>query len=261
MLYPERIKESILIRSVLCVFIAAFTLSAATPLFESHSDSSWSPVRGSANFDASVRHNSNKSLRLEASAPNFDASAESPAIRLTIGKTYELSGWVRTDSLEVKDLDRSPIASGATLTMESMPFDVHSASLGGTHDWSRLSLRFVASRAEDRIVLNAGNGGALKGKAWFEGVSIDEASASDSWPARDAVRTFGPAYRYPAAGWIYLHIEGKPYERGYQHGYLMAKEIPEYLTRCATVPRRQGRRADLERLPHQRQRALPARLR
>ncbi len=223
-----------MIRSVLCLIAAAFTLSAATPLFESHSDSSWSPVRGSANLDATVRHNSNKSLRLEASAPNTDASAESPAIRLTIGKTYELSGWVRAEGLEVKDLDRSPIASGATIAMESMPFDVHSASLGGTHEWTRLSLRFVASRAEDRIVLNAGNGGALKGKAWFEGVSIDEASSADSWPARDAVRTFGPAYRYPAAGWVYLHIEGKPYERGYQHGYLMAKEIPEYLTRCAT---------------------------
>ncbi len=47
--------------------------------------------------------------------------------------------------------------------------------------------------------------------------------------------TFGPAYRYPAAGWIYIHIEGKPYERGYQHGYLMAREIPEYLTRCAML--------------------------
>ena len=54
-----------------------------------------------------------------------------------------------------------------------------------------------------------------------------------AWPAREAVRTFGPAYRYPAAGWIYLHIEGGPYERGYQHGYLMAREIPEYLERCA----------------------------
>ena len=52
-------------------------------------------------------------------------------------------------------------------------------------------------------------------------------------PSREAVRTFGPAYRYPAAGWIYLHIEGQPYERGYQHGYLMAREIPEYLERCA----------------------------
>jgi len=219
-------------RLVLCLF-AVITLQAATPLFDSHSDSAWTPVRGFANTDASVRHNNNKSLRLEASPSSSDANAESASIHLTIGKTYELTGWVRTEGLEVKDSDLSPIASGAVITMASMPYDVHSASLGGTRDWSRISLRFVASRAEDHIVLSAGSGGALKGKAWFEGVSIDEASAAESWPARDAVRTFGPAYRYPTAGWVYLHIEGKPYDRGYQHGYLMAKEIPEYLARCA----------------------------
>lgn len=28
-------------------------------------------------------------------------------------------------------------------------------------------------------------------------------------------------------GWIYLHIEGSPEERGFQHGYLLAKEIKE----------------------------------
>ena len=30
-------------------------------------------------------------------------------------------------------------------------------------------------------------------------------------------------------GWIYLHIEGQPLERGFQHGYLLAKEITEAL--------------------------------
>ena len=80
------------------------------------------------------------------------------------------------------------------------------------------------------------SGGSFRGKAWFEGVQVDEiASSGDEWPARDAVQTFGPAYRYPAAGWIYLHIEGEPYERGYQHGHLMSREIPEYLERCAAV--------------------------
>src|SRR5208283_5821579 len=96
-------------------------------------------------------------------------------------------------------------------------------------------LRFTATRAEDEIVLTAGNGGALQGKAWFAGVSLDETSDASDWPAPDAVETFGPAYRYPAAGWIYLHIEGKPYERGFQHGYLMAREIPGYLARCNWV--------------------------
>ncbi len=157
----------------------------------------------------------------------------SAPVPLTIGKRYELSAWVRTENLTVRDTGRSPIATGAALSMASMPFDVHSESLAGTRPWTRLSLKFTASRAHDAILLAIANGGAFHGKAWFEGVSLDEASTRDAWPAREAVKTFGPAYRYPAAGWIYLHIEGKPYERGYQHGYLMAREIPEYLERCA----------------------------
>ncbi len=33
--------------------------------------------------------------------------------------------------------------------------------------------------------------------------------------------------RLERAGWIYLHTEGEPRERGFQHGYLLAKEIGE----------------------------------
>ncbi len=82
-------------------------------------------------------------------------------------------------------------------------------------------------------MLVAGTGGAFEGKAWFAGVSIDEVSSKEDWPAPAAVTTYGPAYRYPTGGWIYLHIEGQPYERGYQHGRLMSKEIVQYMARCA----------------------------
>ena len=126
--------------------------------------------------------------------------------------------------------------------MASMPFDVHSVSLGGTRSWTRLTLRFIATRAEDHILLTVGNGGAYHGTAWFAGITLDEVSAAGDPPAA-ALRTFGPAYRYPAGGWIYLHIEGQPYERGYQHGHLMAREIPEYLERCAAEL---GAKADAE---------------
>lgn len=37
------------------------------------------------------------------------------------------------------------------------------------------------------------------------------------------------AHRHEKAGWIYLHIEGQPRERGFQHGYLLAKEIVGWL--------------------------------
>ena len=40
-------------------------------------------------------------------------------------------------------------------------------------------------------------------------------------------------YRYPQAGWIVLHIEGEPYERGYQHGRLMAPEIGRFVGEIA----------------------------
>jgi hypothetical protein len=46
-----------------------------------------------------------------------------------------------------------------------------------------------------------------------------------SVPDPASVERFGPAYRYPQAGWTVLHIEGEPYDRGYQHGRLMANEI------------------------------------
>jgi hypothetical protein len=218
------------------VLFAALAARASAPLYQASFDTpnnGWTAVRGSAAPDATVLYGHSKSLRVEQSASAPDASVRSLPLSLTIGKRYELSGWVRTENLTVRDLDRSPIATGAALTMASMPFDVHSASVAGTRQWTRLTLRFVASRAQDQIELMVADGGAFHGKAWFAGVALDEVSSKDAWPAREAVQTFGPAYRYPAAGWIYLHIEGKPYDRGYQHGYLMAREIPEYLERCA----------------------------
>jgi hypothetical protein len=48
-------------------------------------------------------------------------------------------------------------------------------------------------------------------------------------PDPSSVERFGPAFRYPQAGWTVVHIEGEPYERGVQYGRLMAAEIVEYL--------------------------------
>jgi len=61
------------------------------------------------------------------------------------------------------------------------------------------------------------------------------ARAADFVPDPASVQREGPAYRYPQAGWIVLHIEGEPYERGYQHGKLMANEIADYVKCYATM--------------------------
>jgi Phospholipase B/Peptidase family M1 domain/Carbohydrate binding domain len=217
------------------LFIPALLAAAPAALFNSTSDTSWkdwSVVSGAAQSDPAVRHDGRASLRVE-SAGVSGACVQSIPVTLQIGKTYELTGWVRTADLRVRDLERSPIAVGAALSMESMPYDMHSDSVAGTHDWTRLTLRFMATRSQDEIVMRIAEGGAFTGKAWFEGVSIDQASTAGEWPVRAAVKTFGPAYAYPEGGWIYLHIEGKPYDRGYQHGYLLSHEIVSYMDRCA----------------------------
>jgi len=43
------------------------------------------------------------------------------------------------------------------------------------------------------------------------------------------------AYRYDKNGWIFLHIEGEPFERGFQRGYLTANEIDELLKTMAYI--------------------------
>jgi hypothetical protein len=41
--------------------------------------------------------------------------------------------------------------------------------------------------------------------------------------------TVGEGYRFDRNGWIYVHIEGDPHGRGYQHGSLVAPELKEIL--------------------------------
>jgi len=38
------------------------------------------------------------------------------------------------------------------------------------------------------------------------------------------VQKYHKGFRYDKNGWIYIHIEGEPYERGFQYGYLIAEE-------------------------------------
>jgi hypothetical protein len=220
--------------SPLFVAVMAAASAAPAPLFPSASDTdwkTWTALRGSAQLDSSTVREGRQTLRVEP-ADHTNAFVRSASITLHIGTQYEVSAWVRTEDLVVRDTGRSPIAIGAAISMASQPFDMHSESVAGTQDWTRLKLSFTATRSRDHIALTVGNGGTFRGKAWFDHVTLEEVPAPGG-PARASVQTFGPAYRYPQAGWIYLHIEGRPYDRGYQHGHLMAPEIERYIDRCA----------------------------
>ena len=46
---------------------------------------------------------------------------------------------------------------------------------------------------------------------------------------------YGKGYRYNIQGWVYIHIEGEPYERGYQYGYLASAEIVDTMRRWSNI--------------------------
>jgi len=153
---PMSLPRKVQVHWLTCGLLMAALAQATTPLFQSsfHKfNQDWSVVQVSATPDCSVLHENNPSLRVERDSSSDDACIRLAPVAFTLGKRYEVSGWVRMEALEVRDLGRSPIASGATLTMASMPFDVHSASVGGTEPWTHLTLRFVASRTRDQILL------------------------------------------------------------------------------------------------------------
>ena len=193
----------------------------------------WTPVRATAVSDASVLHQGKPSLRIEPGAAPSEAIIRGRSLRLSVGKRYRLEGWLRTQSLSIPEGDRTTVPTGLALAMASMPWDVQTASLAGTRDWTRVTLEFTATRSKDSPEIRIAPGASFQGKAWVEGVAVEEINTPPAWPSRIAVRSFGPAYRYPRGGWIYLHTEGQPFERGFQHGYLMASEITGYIDRCA----------------------------
>src|SRR5579862_258201 len=75
----------------------------------------------------------------------------------------------------------------------------------------------------------APNGGGGKSAAAPESDKKVAAPVDAYRPDAASVQWCGPAYRYPQAGWIVLHIEGEPHERGVQHGKLMSREIIDYM--------------------------------
>jgi hypothetical protein len=72
----------------------------------------------------------------------------------------------------------------------------------------------------------------------FTGAALGQSPAPFT-PDPAAVQHFGPGYRYPQQGWIVLHVEGAPYDRGVQHGRLLAPEIEKYM-RCYAASQSSG---------------------
>lgn len=197
---------------------------------------SWTPVAGQGSgdvrWDGNAGHQGVGSMMVHNERPG-STTAQSEPLQLTVGHLYRLSGWVRTADAVADPTSRYPTAVAATLTMSSFPFTMHAPTVAGTRAWQRVEILFFATRATDRVRFHLGLNGTAVGTAWCDDVRLEEVSDIGAYIPLETVKWFGPAFRYTDKGWINVHIEGAPYERGYQYGTLLAPEIGSYMDKLA----------------------------
>ncbi|MCP4903336.1 MAG: hypothetical protein GY906_40760 [bacterium] len=231
---------------VLCAFVAGQAANAEEPMlvnggFENlepdgsvkgwrldESSAAASVVEGVAKeFNSGVG-----SLQLSVRG-HGSATVVSEAINLKVGRLYRLSGVIRTRGVVSDPTTKYPTAVPTCLTMASFPFTNHSPTVGADSDWTRVESLFIATTAEDRVRLHLGYNGAARGTAWFDDVRVEPVDDITEYIPLETVRWAGNGFRYDDKGWIFVHIEGEPYERGYQYGYLVADEISAYIEKLA----------------------------
>ncbi|MEI6450099.1 MAG: hypothetical protein WCP98_09120, partial [Actinomycetes bacterium] len=86
-----------------------------------------------------------------------------------------------------------------------------------------LTILLLVAAAAAAAALGAARGGAVAEGAAGPPAGVAQAVATPS----GEIAHYGEGYRFDSNGWIYLHIEGQPYERGFQHGRLLAPELAE----------------------------------
>ncbi|MGQ9618586.1 MAG: hypothetical protein ACUVUG_06460, partial [Candidatus Aminicenantia bacterium] len=183
-------------------------------------------------LDVSSTHSGKRSVLIEN--PEFGYSSLSlDEINLKVGHIYRLRGWIKTERVSSDVESRYPTSLPACIGMTSFPFTNHSPTVGGNSEWIEIETLFIATKAKDRVVLHLGLNGKAKGKAWFDDIEVEEVEDISKFIPYNRVIWFGDAFRYDENGWIFIHIEGEPYKRGYQHGYLLSKEIVSYIEKLA----------------------------
>ena len=194
-------------------------------------------------MDSAVHHAGRQSLLVSAERP---ASVEivSEPVDLQVGRPYRLGA-----GFEPKR--HSPIPRPDTLR----PFPPASAwnpspSRTIPPPWGRFRLdpgkhRLRGDVPQDRVRIHFGANGAATGKIWIDDLELEEVQDLRDLISPEAVRWASNGFRYDDGGWIFVHTEGAPYERGYQFGYLLAQEMGQFISKVsiletAKTPRRLG---------------------
>lgn len=169
-----------------------------------------------------------RGLAIESPQGGAETTVESEAMKLQVGQLYRVSAWVRTRGVQADPQARYPTALGACLSMKSFPF-TNCTPAPATEAGGRVSALFFATQSSDRVQLHLGRNGKATGTAWFDDVRLEKVDDITAYVPLESVRWAGKGFRYDDGGWIYVHIEGEPYERGHQLGELTGQEIVRYM--------------------------------
>ncbi len=175
-----------------------------------------------------------RSLRLENPAEGAESTVVSEPVKLEVGRLYRLSAHIRAKGVRPDPTARYPTALGACLSMKSFPFTNASATVAGDGS-RRVSVAFFATTASDRVQLHLGRNGKTAGTAWFDDLKLEQVDDIGAMIPLETVRWAGKGFRYDDGGWIVLHIEGEPYERGLQYGQLVASELAQFVDKLAIL--------------------------
>jgi len=193
----------------------------------------WKAEPVTAKITTSAESHSGKYSLLMNNENYLSSTAYSGYINLKVGNLYKLTGWVKTEKAYTKGDAQYPTPVAACLTMESFPFTNSSQAVGATNNWQKIEVVFFATQSKDRVALHLGYNGPAVGKAWFDDVKLEEINDIKEFVPYETVKWYENAFRFNYKGWIYLHIEGNPYRRGFQYGYLVADEVKEFINKLA----------------------------
>ncbi len=233
-----------LLQLTMCVLLFQFNVTAQNAIidlknrgFESSNSeklpSGWSTDNPeSVKIDLQNFRSGNSSLQIHHPYQQNTIVISEP-VELKIGHLYQLSAWVKTQDAFSNPTDRYPTSVAACITMSSFPFTNHSPSAGATKDWQKIEVNFIATTKSDRIRLHLGYNGDATGTAWFDDITLEKVEDISQYIPEETLRWFDEGYRYDDRGWIFVHIEGEPYTRGYQYGNLVAEEMVEYMNKLS----------------------------
>ncbi|WP_083967962.1 C45 family autoproteolytic acyltransferase/hydolase [Hyalangium minutum] len=211
----------------------AAQVPVANPGFEALAGSGlptgWSVTGpGQVSATPSVHAEGSRSLSIQNPPGGAETTVESEPLKLQVGRLYRLSAWARARGVQADPTARYPTAVGACLAMKSFPF-TNCTPIPSTEQGGRVSAFFFAPQSTDRVQVNLGRNGKATGTLWVDDVRLEEVDDITAYLPLESVRWAGKGFRYDEGGWIFVHIEGEPYERGRQYGELVAPELARYI--------------------------------